>query len=61
MNKYYKKLFEIKGNWVEWSHTTITFPSLENDKTQKLESQVGNDEVKKALLFMNPWKASGPD
>jgi hypothetical protein len=59
-NDLYHKLFSNNNITCDWSQTDITYPSLPRDSFNRLNAPIQNEEVKKALFSMNPWKAPGP-
>jgi hypothetical protein len=60
-NDFYKKIFSNDQISREWRQTYVTYPVLESDLLSKLDSPINNDEVKKVVFSMYPWKAPGPD
>jgi hypothetical protein len=60
VNDFYHKLFSNNNITCDWSQTDITYPSLPMDSFNRLNAPIQNEEVKKALFSMNPWKAPGP-
>ncbi|CAL5194730.1 unnamed protein product [Lathyrus oleraceus] len=61
INNYYKQLFRLSDKWQNWHQTHITYPSLEDVEIDNLDLQVTNDEIKRAIFDMKPWKSPGPD
>jgi hypothetical protein len=61
VNDYYKQLFAWEQIQCTWQQTEVTFPLLEHDHIIKLGAPIQNEEVKRAMFSMNPWKAPGPD
>lgn len=61
VNDYYKKLFSLGEKWDSWQQTKISFPELQQANIINLDTNVSNEEVRKALFGMKPWKAPGPD
>ncbi|XP_045810455.1 uncharacterized protein LOC123904892 [Trifolium pratense] len=60
-NNYYKALFADEGNALNWYQTKITFPQLNDEDLQMIRGDITNEEVKRAVFNMSPWKAPGPD
>ncbi|XP_058762472.1 uncharacterized protein LOC131635855 [Vicia villosa] len=58
---FYKDLFSCKLDWDEKESTVIKFPIISPAERSRLEEEVSNDEIRKALFSMKPWKAPGPD
>jgi hypothetical protein len=60
-NEFYRKLFTRTQDLIDWHQTAVTYPRLSNEKLEKLDAPIDNDEVRKAIFNMDPWKAPGPD
>jgi hypothetical protein len=60
-NDFYMKLFTRNQALFDWHETLVTYPKLSNEVLEKLNAPIVNDEVRKAIFYMNPWKAPGPD
>ncbi|KAK2390438.1 hypothetical protein QL285_063981 [Trifolium repens] len=60
-NDFYKKLFTRNQALFDWHETIVTYPKLSNEVLEKLNAPIANDEGRKAIFNMNPWKAPGPD
>jgi hypothetical protein len=60
-NDFYQKLFSRNQILYDWYQTDVTYPKLSNEVLQKLNASIVNDEVRRAVFKMNPWKAPGPD
>ncbi|CAI8605218.1 unnamed protein product [Vicia faba] len=61
VNNFYKKLFELNYNWSEWKPTAVTFTEIANEDFQLMSNQVEDEEIRKVVFDMSPWKAPGPD
>jgi hypothetical protein len=61
VNTFYQDLFSRPRETWCWFQTPITYPSLDFDVFNRLASSLNDDEIKKALFDMSPWKAPGPD
>jgi hypothetical protein len=61
VNEFYKDLFSFQNQRHEWITTSPTYPTFEDKMKDMLGVEVDNDEVKRAVFNMNPWKAPGPD
>ncbi|XP_058726567.1 uncharacterized protein LOC131597925 [Vicia villosa] len=61
VNEYYKKLFSLGERWGSWKQTQISLPDIQQEDLNKLGANVSNEEVRKAIFSMKPWKAPGPD
>jgi hypothetical protein len=59
--EFYQKLFTRTQVLFEWNQTSVTYPRLSNELLEMLNAPITNDEVRKAIFVMNPWKAPGPD
>lgn len=44
-----------------WRQMEITFPKLGMKGKENLMALVSDDEIKRAIFHMQPWKAQGPD
>jgi hypothetical protein len=60
-NDFYKKLFTDTHISRDWFQSEITYPNLDTDMLSQIAAPINNEEVKRALFNMNPWKAPGPD
>jgi hypothetical protein len=60
-NDYYKTLYAADRSVVNWYQTAITYPRLLGDELQMIGGVITDDEVKRAVFNMSPWKAPGPD
>ncbi|XP_058759648.1 uncharacterized protein LOC131632954 [Vicia villosa] len=58
---FYKGLFASNNSWWSWKGSEICYPKLEVATVQELNKDISNDEVRKALFSMKPWKAPGTD
>jgi len=61
VNDFYKKLFTKDHVSSEWISTNITYPTLDGEIMGKLASPIDDEEVKRAMFNMSPWKAPGLD
>ncbi|MCH79574.1 putative ribonuclease H protein [Trifolium medium] len=60
-NDFYKMLFSAGGNIMSWFQTKLTFPRLSQEEIEQIRLEIEDDEVKRAVFSMSPWKALGPD
>lgn len=51
----------MRNNQNRYDQTNITYPKLEETYVQQMKEDVTDDEVKKVVFAMSPWKALGPD
>lgn len=58
---YFSKLFVAYYQWKEWKHTKVSFPALNDANIQKLKEPLSDEEIKRAVFSMKPWKAPNPD
>jgi hypothetical protein len=58
---FYKKLFSTDQMSRNWENTDITYPALDQEVLSKLAEPISNEEVRRAVFNMQPWKAPGPD
>jgi hypothetical protein len=61
VNNFYYDLFSKSNERWEWKQTDVTFPILDRETFDMLGMPIEDQEVKKALFSMSPWKAPGPD
>jgi hypothetical protein len=61
VNNFYYDLFSKSNERWEWKQTDVTFPTLDRETFDMLGMPIEDQEVKKALFSMSPWKAPGPD
>jgi hypothetical protein len=61
VNNFYKDLFSVQMNHIEWIPSIFTYPILDETLKSKLDAPIVDLEVKRALFLMSPWKAPGPD
>ncbi|PNX75251.1 ribonuclease H, partial [Trifolium pratense] len=59
--EFFQNLFSNTHARHEWKQTDISYPAIDSDTMTKLAVPFTNDEVKRALFAMQPWKAPGPD
>ncbi|PNX94494.1 ribonuclease H, partial [Trifolium pratense] len=60
-NDFYKALFSNNEHDVQWQPTNISFPRLSDDEVQEISGEIDDEEIKRAVFSMSPWKAPGPD
>jgi hypothetical protein len=58
---FYQKLFTMNQFYGDWYQTDVTYPRLSSEALGELSTPITNDEVRRAMFHMNPWKAPGPD
>lgn len=58
---YFSKLFAAYYQWKEWKHTKVSFPALNDADIQKLKEPLSDEEIKRVVFSMKPWKAPNPD
>jgi hypothetical protein len=58
---FYQKLFTMNQLHGDWYQTDVTYPRLSSEALGELSSPITNDEVRRAMFHMNPWKAPGLD
>lgn len=61
VNSFYGYLFALNYNWNIPERTDISFPSLHETDIQLLNAPINDEEVKKVVFAMKPWKAPCPD
>lgn len=61
VNDYYKDLFVERQVMRNWWKTDVTFPELDRETKERLVVPISNEEVRKAIFNMKPWKAPRPD
>lgn len=61
VNNFYKDIFKLWNNCISWYQTKYTFPTLTEEDISNLDVAVTDNEVKKAIYDMKPWKAPRPD
>jgi hypothetical protein len=60
-NEFYIALFSNNGNDVQWQQTELSFPKLSEDELQDISCDIVDEEIRRAVFSMSPWKAPGPD
>jgi hypothetical protein len=60
-NDFYQNLFTNNADVVQWQQTVLTYPSLSEAEVQQIRCDIEDEEIRKAVFSMNPWKAPGPD
>lgn len=61
VNGFYKTLFSKGGCWNNWFQTNISFLKLQVEELKNLNAMVNNEEIRRVVYDMKPWKAPGPD
>lgn len=61
VNNFYKNLFTDNNKEHVWFQTRFTYPTLTEENIQHLDEPVGDDDVRREVFSMGPWKAPGPD
>jgi hypothetical protein len=61
VNNFYYDLFSKSNERWEWMQADVTFPILNRETFDMLGMPIEDQEVKKALFSMSPWKAPSPD
>jgi hypothetical protein len=61
VTEFYIKLFSDNQLNRDWFQTKITYPELDAEMINKLKNTCTEDEVRRAVFSMQPWKAPGPD
>lgn len=61
VNNFYKNLFEFKFNWSPPEQTKVMFPCMQDSVKHRLGDAIKDEEVKKDIFAVKPWKAPGPD
>jgi hypothetical protein len=51
----------LKSNYVDWHQTNVTYLKLSNEVVEKLNAPIVNDEIRRDIFNMNPWKAPSLD
>lgn len=57
----YQRLYIIDIDTEIWRQIRVSFPYLDSNIKQRLNEDLKETDIKKALYDMAPWKSSGPD
>ena len=60
VNDFYKDLFTNNNTGRTWFQKEITYPHIDDVGMEKLVMPIMDEEVRRALFSMSPWKAPGP-
>lgn len=61
VNDFWKNFFSLGGMWNSWKQTSITFPEIMQEDIIMMDAMVSDEEVRKAVFGMKPWKAPRPN